>query len=185
MIFALSIAIAQRHKLMDDSGVNDLWTPRHWTALAFIAAFLFGIAGYTTFAFYCGPQKQDCNEVHPYIAFAPIVAFILCRNAFGAARAKYSSFFAWFGRISLELFIAQYHIWLAADTAGVLVLVPESPVANVMITSFVFACAAHEIGEVTSAVAPFFVPDDLKALARNVVVFLIVMIPIGVHDGMI
>lgn len=47
-----------------------------------------------------------------------IVGFILLRNMFGFLRCRYSSFFAWFGRISLELFISQYHIWLAADTHG-------------------------------------------------------------------
>lgn len=60
-------------------------------------------------------------------------------------RTRYSSFFAWFGRISLELFLCQHHIWLAADTHGVLVLLPGYPVLNVLITLFIFVCAAHEV----------------------------------------
>ena len=31
-------------------------------------------------------------------------------------REKYSTFFAFFGKFSLELFVAQYHIWLSDDT---------------------------------------------------------------------
>jgi hypothetical protein len=46
------------------------------------------------------------------------VSFVLLRNVSGWLRSRYSSFFAWFGRISLELFLAQYHIWLAADADG-------------------------------------------------------------------
>ena len=50
--------------------------------------------------------------------FFQIVSFVVMRNTFGWVRSRYSSFFAWFGRISLELFLAQYHIWLAADADG-------------------------------------------------------------------
>ena len=32
-----------------------------------------------------------------------IVSYVLLRNAFGWIRAKYSTFFAWCGRISLEV----------------------------------------------------------------------------------
>ena len=59
-----------------------------------------------------------------------IVSYIILRNVSGMLRTRYSSFFAWFGHISLELFISQYHIWLAADTHGVLVLLPGYPVLN-------------------------------------------------------
>ena len=48
-----------------------------------------------------------------------------------------------------QLFVAQYHIWLAADTHGVLVLIPNNPVLNVIVTSFIFVCAAHEINVAT------------------------------------
>lgn len=36
-----------------------------------------------------------------------IISFIVLRNVFGPLRVRYSSFFAWFGRISLELFIGS------------------------------------------------------------------------------
>ena len=68
------------------------------------------------------------------------------------------SFFAWFGRLNLELFIAQYHIWLSADTHGVLVLIPNYPVVNVLLTSFIFVCACHEIHTITGQLTPYFVP---------------------------
>jgi len=35
-------------------------------------------------------------------------------------RNHYSAAFAWIGRVSLETFILQYHLWLAADTQGLL-----------------------------------------------------------------
>ncbi len=87
-----------------------------------------------------------------------------------------------------------------------MVLIPNYPVVNVLLTSFIFTCAAHEICEVTGALAPYFVPQDRKLMlrygvlpinfaiffifffiffCRNLVVFLLCLLPIGISDGMI
>ena len=94
------------------------------------------------------------------------------------------SFFAWFGRLNLELFIAQYHIWLSADTHGVLVLIPNYPVVNVLLTSFIFVCACHEIHAITRTLLPYFVPSEPILVIRNVTIFILILVPIGIHDGM-
>lgn len=74
-----------------------------------------------------------------------IVSYVTIRNLSGVLRTRYSTFFAWFGNISLELYVCQYHIWLAADANGVLVLVPGYPALNAIVTSFIFVCVAHEV----------------------------------------
>ena len=94
------------------------------------------------------------------------------------------SFFAWFGKLNLELFIAQYHIWLSADTHGVLVLIPNYPVVNVLLTSFIFICACHEIHAITCTLLPYFVPSEPLLVVRNVTIFVLILVPIGIHDGM-
>ncbi|PIO26761.1 hypothetical protein AB205_0182360 [Aquarana catesbeiana] len=96
-----------------------------------------------------------------------ILAFVLIRNIPGYARSVYSSFFAWFGKISLELFICQYHIWLAADTKGILVLIPGNPVLNIIISTFIFVCAAHEISHITNDLAQICVPKESSALFKR------------------
>ena len=80
-----------------------------------------------------------------------------------------------------QLFIAQYHIWLAADGRGVLVLIPNNPVLNVIVTSFIFVCAAHEINVATSKLLPYFVPDDGKALLRNILIGTFVMTMVSIY----
>lgn len=54
-----------------------------------------------SFTFLC-PSKSDCNEIHPYGVVVPIISYIFLRNL-SAIRTKYSSFFSWFGKISLEV----------------------------------------------------------------------------------
>ncbi|XP_067001977.1 N-acetylneuraminate 9-O-acetyltransferase [Anabrus simplex] len=181
MVFAVAYLLAQRYNFLDDNNHSNLFSPG--IALSATLVSLIGLGSYTTFSFLCR-NKLECNEIHSYTVFVPIVSYIVLRNISGVLRTRYSSFFAWFGRISLELFISQYHIWLAADIHGVLVLVPGYPVLNVIVTSFIFVCAAHEVHNLTYAVMPFAVPSDWKLVLRNALLFLIVLVPIGIHDGM-
>ncbi|KAL8689843.1 MAG: hypothetical protein Q9218_004575 [Villophora microphyllina] len=67
-------------------------------------------------------DKVDYNWWNPYISPLPIVSFIILRNCNRHFRNRFSSSFAWLGRCSLETFTLQFHIWLAADTKGLLSL---------------------------------------------------------------
>ena len=199
-IFALVTLVGGRMKLYDDSNHGSLW-PKSISIPVSLAAVL-GLASYTFFALLCRSvyveeqsfnyfkifssfrNKMDCNEVHPYISFLPIVSFTLLRNMTGFVRSRYSSFFAWIGRLYIEMLIAQYHIFLSADTSGVLVLIPNYPVINVLLTTFIFICACHEIHSLTEQLLPYFVPNEPLLVLRNIVIFILVLLPIGIHDGM-
>ncbi|EDS39086.1 CAS1 domain containing 1 [Culex quinquefasciatus] len=181
MIFAAIFHIAQKYYIFDDNNHGNLFSRR--ISLSSTLAAIIGIGFYTTWSFFCR-NKQDCEEIHSYVVFIPIVGYILLRNISGILRTRYSTFFAWFGRISLELFICQYHIWLAADRNGVLVLLPGFPTLNVLITSFIFVCVSHEVHRLTTVLLPYAVPNDWKLALRNLLIFAVVLIPIGRYDGM-
>lgn len=70
----------------------------------------------------CGQfgDKQDYNKWHPIVSPLPVLAFAVLRNSTNSLCASHSRLFAWFGRCSLETFVLQYHIWLAADSRGLL-----------------------------------------------------------------
>ncbi|KMQ93180.1 cas1 domain-containing protein 1 [Lasius niger] len=152
------------------------------TALSSVLA-LISLIAYTTFTILCH-SVSECEEIHSYVAFIPIIGYIALRNASLALRGKHSALLAGLGRISLETLVAQGHIWLAADSHGVLVLLPRFPVLNLLVTSFIFICASHEIHRLTHVLAPYAVPNDWKLVARNLLLFTAVLVPIGIHDGM-
>ncbi|KAJ8927724.1 hypothetical protein NQ314_019785 [Rhamnusium bicolor] len=181
MSFGVVMVLAQRYIIFDDNNHSNLFS--RGVALSSTLAAIIGIGCYITFTFFC-LNELECSEIHSYIVFIPIVSYIFLRNISGVLRTRYSSLFAWFGEISLELFISQYHIWLAADTHGVLVLVPGYPVLNVIITSFIFVCASHEVHRITKDLLPFAVPNDWKLVLRNFILFLAILVPIGINDGM-
>ncbi|CAG9561488.1 unnamed protein product [Danaus chrysippus] len=181
IIFAAAYLLAQKYNLLDDNNHSNLFTPGialTATLLAFIA-----LGSYITFTFFC-TNTFDCNEIHSYVTFLPIIGYIILRNVSGVLRTRHSSLFAWFGTITLELFASQSHIWLAADTHGVLVLVPGVPVFNLILTSYIFIFTAHEIHKLTGIILPYAVPDDWRLVLRNFAIFLAILVPIGIHDGM-
>lgn len=128
------------------------------------------MVGYLIFALFC-QNKLQCNDIHTYLVLMPILGFIAVRNTFSVVRRRFSTLFAWAGRLSLELFIVQFHVWLAADTYGVLVFIPGYPMLNVVFTSFIYLCVAHEVHSVTGVLAEHLVPKDCKFLLLALALF--------------
>ncbi|KAL8915247.1 MAG: hypothetical protein Q9171_000366 [Xanthocarpia ochracea] len=96
---------------------------RHWTKIHFVSV---GVAltvlpGFWYFARNFS-DKVAYNRWVPYVSLVPILAFLVLRNCNRHFRNFYSLTFAWLGRCSLETFTLQFHIWLAADTKGLLSL---------------------------------------------------------------
>jgi hypothetical protein len=85
----------------------------------------------------------------------------------------------------LQLLIAQYHIWLAADAHGALVLVPNNQVVNIIVITFIFLCISHELHKITAVVADFAVPEEWPLLIRNVLVFLCCLVVLGYAKGLL
>ena len=84
------------------------------------------MAAFTSLGFYIFARrtsdKYSYNAWFPYISTAPVLAYVMFRNTSRHTRSFHSSIFAWMGRHSLETFTLQFHIWLAADTKGLLAL---------------------------------------------------------------
>lgn len=80
-----------------------------------------------------------------------------------------------------QLFTAQYHIWLAHDTKGILVLIPGQPFLNVLLTTFVFVCISHEIQKVSGVLANALITKDIKTMLRRVGFFIFMLIIIWWH----
>jgi hypothetical protein len=81
---------------------------------------LFSIFHYMCFTSEFG--KSTYMKWHPYVSAVPILAFIALRNVSGSARNYHSKAMSWLGRCSLETYILQFHILLAADTEGILIV---------------------------------------------------------------
>ncbi|XP_027892415.1 N-acetylneuraminate (7)9-O-acetyltransferase [Xiphophorus couchianus] len=164
MVFAFIYLVLQKRQVLSEGKGEALFPAKISNLLLF-----FSVVSFITYSIWASncKTKTECNEMHPYISVVQILAFILIRNIPGYARSVYSSFFSWFGKISLELFICQYHIWLAADTKGILVLIPGNPSLNILVSTFIFVCVAHEVSVITNDLAQVVIPKDSMALLKR------------------
>ncbi|EPB87501.1 hypothetical protein HMPREF1544_05695 [Mucor circinelloides 1006PhL] len=105
-------------------------------------------------------SKFVYNGTHPYISWIPIMAFIFLRNANVYLRNTHSEFYAFIGKISLETFIGQFHMWLAGDTKGLLVILAHPTwVAglgwwiNLLVSSCLFIFVCHYMSQTTHTIS--------------------------------
>ncbi|TFK57032.1 Cas1p-domain-containing protein [Heliocybe sulcata] len=112
------------------------------------------------------PSKFVYNTWHPYISFLPIGAFVVLRNASVILRSASSRFFAFIGRCSLETFVIQFHLWLAADTKGILIVIPATRwrLTNMVITTIVFVYVSHLVAEATGEITAWICGNEPKSL---------------------
>lgn len=96
---------------------------RHWNKIrsVSVAVALIILPGFWYFVQQFS-DKVTYNRWVPFVSLFPILAFVVLRNCNRHFRNYYSWVFAWLGRCSLETFTLQFHIWLAADTKGLLSL---------------------------------------------------------------
>ncbi len=134
----VSIAVMKIHEMR-------LTENPRWPNIVVASTVVSGVCIVWFFVFeLCQESKFTYNAWHPYISFLPIISFVILRNANPVLRSASSRGFVFLGKCSLELFIVQFHFWLAGDSKGVLVVLPSTrwrPL-NFVITSvmFIYIC---------------------------------------------
>ena len=98
------------------------------------------------------PSKFAYNHWHPYISWIPIISFVILRNASATLRSASSQMFRFIGRCSLETFIIQYHLWMAADTKGLLIVIPWTRwrILNMIVTTTIFVWLSNQVAQATT-----------------------------------
>jgi hypothetical protein len=168
MIFALAYNRFNALRLSDD--------PR-WPLVAKITISLSSVGFVWYFAFeLIQTSKFTYNAWHPYISFIPVLAFIALRNATVVLRSAHSRAFAFIGKCSLETFIIQYHIWLAGDTKGILLVIPGTkwrPI-NFIVTTLIFIYLSDRLAHATTHItnqicggSPKTLPTSVTNVSRN------------------
>ena len=142
-----------------------------------LAASLIALRGYYTAVF--SLDKYAYNALHPYTSWLPITIYLVLRNLSPTARQYYMHFFAWLGRITLETYIAQFHIWMtstgpdytweanAAPKRLLRLLPPGYPLLNFVLVSLLYVGICSRIFACTAKLKELAVPTEREALLRN------------------
>ena len=199
MIFALTCCYLRKMNLIDDyennleqhedDNLEFREKRRDKFAISFkkkiILVFISFIGLFSSFFFVLTCEnKRECDHYIHYLMIVPVVSYFILRNTLQFLREKCSFIFSWFGKISLELYVCSNHIWLAADSEGVLVLLPDYTVLNSIISILIFLCISHELNKLTRRLGDYIFPrTDWKACLKNFLIFCILLLPIAIKHG--
>ncbi|KAI9255039.1 10 TM acyl transferase domain found in Cas1p-domain-containing protein [Phascolomyces articulosus] len=115
------------------------------------------------------PNKKAYTVYQPYISWIPILAFVVLRNCSVRLRNTTSQFYEFIGKCSLETFIGQFHMWLAADTKGLLIVLTDPTWAqgfgwwfNLFISSCLFMFVCYYLNRTTGDITKWIVTAPKK-----------------------
>eukprot|EP00123_Amoebidium_parasiticum_P022232 comp8283_c0_seq1/m.3693 comp8283_c0_seq1/g.3693 ORF comp8283_c0_seq1/g.3693 comp8283_c0_seq1/m.3693 type:complete len:520 (-) comp8283_c0_seq1:387-1946(-) len=112
---------------------------------------------------YCH-DKFTYNTIHPYTSFIPISVYVILRNVTPTLRSYYLSLFSWLGKITLETYLSQLHIYMQSSAKDLIVYIPGYPLVNFVLATAIYVYMSYTVFHLTTDMNNFLFPSDLKQI---------------------
>ena len=111
--------------------------------------------------------------MHPYTSWIPITCFIILRNLTQTLRNWYIELFCVCGKITLETYISQFHVWLSTENVPngqpgkLMELIPKYPLVNFGVATLVYVGISQRVFALTNELKTACVPNDPRRIATH------------------
>ena len=120
--------------------------------------------------------KFSYNVENPYFGMIPLLSYIYFRNINIHARSYYANLLHELGKITLETYLLQHHLWLTSNAKTLLILIPNSPKINLFVTGVIYLVLSQKMYRLTMSLRGMILPDDRKKCLTGASAFIIVMV---------
>ncbi|KAL8589136.1 hypothetical protein ACOMHN_052474 [Nucella lapillus] len=111
-------------------------------------------------------EKYDYNKTHCYTSLLFILVFSVLRNSFPVLRRYYVGLFAWLGKITLETYLSQLHVYLQSNAKHLLGYLRGYPLLNLAVATIVYLCISQVLFHLTLNFSAYFIQKDWRKAAR-------------------
>jgi len=139
---------------------------REWGIKGIVAVGLLGMSAAWAGNVYTR-SKGGYNALHCYYAIVPLVTYLFIRNISKTFRSYYLHGLHWFGTITLESYLLQYHVWLADNAAKLLNIIEGQWLLTFVIASCLHVFLATQVFNITNQLRSLVLPNNLPEALRN------------------
>lgn len=127
------------------------------------------------------PQnKIDYNHTNAYYGFIPMLAYVYYRNSSLYLRSYYLGSLHELGKITLESYLMQHHVWLTSNAKTLLMLVPGYPKINLLVCTVLFMAISQSMFRLTMSLRGMILPDDkIRCLLGAAITLGVVLLSYG------
>lgn len=108
--------------------------------------------------------------LHPYTSPIPIVIFTWLRNMHPVLRTHYLNVFAWLGKITLETYLAQIHIYMMGNAKVLVVYLPGYPMLNFTISTLIYISVSYCLFHLTVFFRSYIFPRNGNVVVKNIII---------------
>jgi hypothetical protein len=131
---------------------------------------LVGVVGvcFAVWRYYVLPlDKFTYNSYHPYTSFVPIIFIIIVRNLTPQLRSYYLHLFAWLGKITLETYLSQLHVYLQSNAKHRIIFFSEYKLLNFALVTAMYIPLSYVLFNLTTVFSSYILPSNYKTALRN------------------
>jgi len=121
-------------------------------------------------------DKETYIRIHPYTSWIPILIYIWLRNIFPYLRSTYLNLFAWLGKVTLETYLSQIHIYMIGNAQKTLIYLPRYPMLNFMLSSVLYVAISYVLFHHTLFFNAYIFPKNMRVVCKNVIILSLMLV---------